>query len=146
MINFNDYNDSQHFYFVDTDVVKKLNLAQGKLSFSDSYRVFQGRDNLNFQYIHNADYESRIDPGLTNIVDIFVLTKNYDKEYRRYLQGSLTTEPLPPSSDELFNLLSTDLNKIKSISDEIIYHPVKYKILFGNKKRIKIKFNFSRFK
>jgi hypothetical protein len=133
VINFNDYNDSQHFYFVDTDVVKKLNLSQGKLSFSDSYRVFQGRDNLNFQYIHNADYESRIDPGLTNIVDIFVLTKNYDKEYRRYLQGSLTTEPLPPSSDELFNLLSTDLNKIKSISDEIIYHPVKYKILFGNK-------------
>jgi hypothetical protein len=39
---------------------------------------------------------------------------------------------LPPSSDELYNLLSVDLNKIKSISDEIIYHPVKYKILFGN--------------
>jgi hypothetical protein len=43
------------------------------------------------------------------------------------------TEPLPPSSDFLYNLLSTDLNKIKSISDEIIYHPVKYKVLFGPK-------------
>jgi hypothetical protein len=33
----------------------------------------------------------------------------------------------------LYNLLSADLNKIKSISDEIIYHPVKYKVLFGDK-------------
>jgi hypothetical protein len=130
--NYNNYVDEQHFYFVDTEVVKKLNLLQGKLSFSDTYRVYQGRDKLNFQYIHNADYESRIDPGLTNIIDIFVLTKNYDKEFRRYLQGNILSAPLPPSSDELYNLLSVDLNKIKSISDEIIYHPVKYKILFGN--------------
>jgi hypothetical protein len=49
------------------------------------------------------------------------------------LSNSLATEPLPPSSDSLYNLLSTDLNKIKSISDEIIYHPVKYKVLFGSK-------------
>ena len=31
----------------------------------------------------------------------------------------------------MYSLLATDLNKIKSISDEIIYHPVKYKVLFG---------------
>ena len=30
-------------------------------------------------------------------------------------------------------MLSADLNKIKSVSDEIIYHPVKYKVLFGSK-------------
>ncbi len=28
-------------------------------------------------------------------------------------------------------MLSPELSKIKSISDEIIYHPVKYKLLFG---------------
>jgi hypothetical protein len=31
----------------------------------------------------------------------------------------------------LYNLLSPDLNKIKSISDEIIYHSATYKVLFG---------------
>ena len=30
-------------------------------------------------------------------------------------------------------MLSPDLSKIKSISDEIIYHPVKYKVLFGSR-------------
>jgi hypothetical protein len=140
--NLNDYTDAQHFYFIDTGVVKQLNLGKGTLSFSNNYRVYQGRDNINFQYIHNADYESRIDPGITNIIDVFVLTKNYDKEFRRFLQGSIEAEPLPPSSDELYNLLSPDLNKIKSISDEIIYHPVKYKILFGNKAAVNLQATF----
>jgi hypothetical protein len=96
-----------------------------------NYRVYFGRSNIKFQYIHNADYESRIDPGLTNIVDIFILTKDYDKSFREWLDNTVTVEPLAPSSDFLYNMLSTDLNKIKSLSDEIIYHPVKYKVLFG---------------
>jgi len=33
----------------------------------------------------------------------------------------------------LFISYGSELNKIKSLSDEIIYHPVKYKVLFGNK-------------
>ena len=95
--------------------------------------VYIGRSNIKFQYIHNADYESRIDPGLTNLIDVFILAKDYDKTFREWLDGTRTVEPLAPSSDFLYNLLSTDLNKIKSISDEIIYHPVKYKVLFGDK-------------
>jgi hypothetical protein len=122
----------QYFYFVDTNTVAKLNSA-GEFIPTLDYRVYSGRDNIRFQYIHNADYESRIDPGLTNLIDIYVLTKQYDINYRQWLSNSLATEPLPPSSDALYNLLSTDLNKIKSISDEIIYHPVKYKVLFGSK-------------
>ena len=41
--------------------------------------------------------------------------------------------PLAPSSDQLFQNYGTELNSIKSISDEIIYHPAKYKVLFGDK-------------
>jgi hypothetical protein len=62
---------------------------------------------------------------------VFVLTKNYDILYRQWVSGAPITQPLPPSSDELFNLLSPNLNLIKSISDEIVYHPVSYKLLFG---------------
>ena len=38
---------------------------------------------------------------------------------------------MPPSSDELYNIVSSSLNLIKTVSDEIVYHPVRYKILFG---------------
>jgi hypothetical protein len=127
-------NEGQYFYFVQSGIVKHLT-NKSALSFSVTldYRVYQGRDNLKFQYIHNADYESRIDPGVTNIVDIYLLTKQYDIVFRQWLGGNLVEEPLPPSTDYLYNLLSPDLNRIKSLSDEIIYHPVKYKILFGAK-------------
>jgi hypothetical protein len=123
--------DGQYFYFIRTNTVKRLKKISSEFITSLDYKVFLGRDNIKFQYIHNADYEARIDPGLTNLIDIFVLTKQYDIEYRQWLNGTVSAEPMPLSSDALYNLLSPDLNNIKSISDEIIYHPVKYKVLFG---------------
>jgi hypothetical protein len=62
-----------------------------------------------------------------------MLTKNYDTNYRQYLNGEIDETVLPPSSDSLFQSFGTDINKIKSISDEVIYHPVRYKPLFGSK-------------
>jgi hypothetical protein len=127
------YQDGQYFYIVDIDTVKIYDKIASNFIPTLDYKVFVGRDKIKFQYIHNADYESRIDPGLTNLIDVFVLTKQYDIAYRQWLSGAGTTEPLPPSSDFLYNLLSPELNKIKSISDEIVYHPSKYKVLFGSK-------------
>ena len=125
------YVDGQYFYFTDTNTVKKYNKQYSGLTVTLDYKVYVGRDKLKFQYIHSADYESRIDPGASNLIDIFVLTKEYDTKYRQWLAGSLVSQPLPPSSDELYNLISPTLNLIKSLSDEIIYHPVSYKVLFG---------------
>ena len=127
------YTDGQYFYIVNLGVVKKLNLlAANKLQVSLDYKAFIGRDKLKFQYTHSADYESRIDPGTSNIIDIYVLTKEYDTKYRQWLAGSLTDKPLPPGSDELYDIIAPKLNLIKSISDEIVYHPVNYKVLFGS--------------
>jgi hypothetical protein len=39
-------------------------------------------------------------------------------------------------------MLSKDLNLIKTISDEIIYHPAKYKILFGSAASIDVQASF----
>lgn len=121
----------QYYYVRDTETVYYWDGDKFKVSLD--YKVFVGRDKLKFQYIHNADYEARIDPGITNLIDIYVLTKEYDIQYRQWISGGRTIEPLGPSSDFLYNTLSPELNKIKSISDEIIYHPVKYKVLFGSK-------------
>ena len=125
------YADGQYFYFYETDVVKQLNLKSSTLNVSLDYKVLVGRDNLKFQYTHSADYESRIDPGASNIMDVYVLTKSYDTQFRQWLAGGLTIQPLPPSSDELHSVLSPSLDIIKAMSDEVIYHPVKYKVLFG---------------
>ena len=125
------YKSGQYFYFVDTDVVKQLSLPVGKFTPTLDYKVYIGRDNLKFQYTHCADHESRIDPGVSNIMDIYVLTKGYDTSYRQWIAGASTTQPLPPSSGELYNTLSPNLSLIKAMSDEIVYHPVKYKTLFG---------------
>jgi len=123
--------DGQYLYFTDTQIVTKYSVATGTPVPTLDYKVYTGRDKLKFQYIHGADYDSRIDPGSSNIMDVYVLTTDYDAQFRQWLIGSNVTEPLPPSSDELNSLLSPSLNLIKSISDEIIYHPVSYKLLFG---------------
>jgi hypothetical protein len=61
------------------------------------------------------------------------LTNNYDTAFRQWVSTGavIGNEPLPPSQDSLNSMLGTNLNLIKSISDEIIYHPVNYLLLFG---------------
>jgi hypothetical protein len=130
---FSNYTNGQYFYFVDTDTVGKLNSSTSNITPSLDYKVFLGRDKLKFQYVHNASDNHRIDPGISNVMDVYVLTSGYDTVFRQWLNGVTTDKPLPPSSDELNNAIAPKLNLIKSISDEIIYHPVKYKVLFGAK-------------
>jgi len=126
------YTNGQLFYFRDADVFKKLNATTLELETNSDYKAFVGRDKLKFHYVHVADTNNRIDPSASNIIDTYMLTKTYDRNYRLYLDGQLTQKPLPPSSDELFRSYGVELNKIKSISDEVVYHPVKYKELFGS--------------
>jgi len=123
------YTDGQVFYLVTENVFKTL--TSGTLVLTTEYRAFVGRDKLKFQYIHAADDDNRIDPSSSNVIDTYLLTKSYDASFREFLDGAVTAKPLPPSSDNLFNNYGSEINKIKSISDEVIYHPVKYKVLFG---------------
>ena len=137
------YTDGQYFYFIDTDVVKQLDASTSTLNISLDYKVYVGRDKLKFQYTHSADYDSRIDPGSSNIMDVYVLTNDYNNSYRQWLGGANISEPLPPSSAELHSLLSANLDPIKAMSDEIIYHPVSYQLLFGPQAAINLQATFS---
>ena len=132
----------QYYYFLDTNTVQQWSVTKGRFIASLNYKVFQGRSDLKFQYIHSADYETRIDPGQINIMDLYVLTRQYDLDFRRWLIGKLDVEPLPLSSDQLSLTLSKELNSIKAMSDEIIYHPVKYKVLFGNNASLNLRASF----
>lgn len=127
------YNDGQVFYFFDLDVFKRLDAETLTLTITSDYKAHLGRDKLKFHYVHAADSSNRIDPSASNIMDTYLLTRGYDREYRLYLDGQVEKRPKPPSTDQLFRSFGAELNKIKSISDEVIYHPVKYKVLFGSK-------------
>ena len=127
------YDEGQLFYYIDTDVFEILNKSAGTLSITQDYKAKIGRDVLKFQYIHAADANTRVDPSVSNIIDTYILTREYDTSFRLYLDGTTETSPKPPSSDQLYLNYGENINKIKSLTDEVIYHPVKYKILFGDK-------------
>ena len=125
------YSDGQIFYFIKEDLFQILDKTSGNTITSQNYRAKIGRDKLKFHYVHAADANTRIDPSVSNIIDVYMLTKSYDDDFRLYLDGTVATKPLSPSSDQLYLNYGQKLNNIKSISDEVIYHPVKYKMLFG---------------
>jgi hypothetical protein len=144
LITISDYIDGQLIYFYDSaeDQVKRVDRTTNTLILESAYKGVIGRDNLKFQYVHNASVDRRIDPSVSNIVDIFLLTRSYDSAFRTYLTGVTDTEPEAPNSDSLKISFGTKLDAIKSISDDIIYHPVKYKVLFGSKAETKLQAQF----
>lgn len=121
------------YYIKNTDTFFQLTSATRQITQIYNYRAFIGRDKIKFQYIHATDENSRIDPSSSNIIDVYILTRQYDVNFRAWVTGVVSTKPLPPSSDSLYRSYGGEINKVKSISDELIYHPVKYKPLFGNK-------------
>jgi len=125
--------EGQIFYLIDEGIFRKLNKTLNNTTINTDYKAYFGRAGLKFHYIHVADSGYRIDPSASNIIDTYILSKSYDTQVKQYIAGTTSVRPKPPSNDELFRSYGSEINKIKSISDEIIYHPVKYKILFGDK-------------
>jgi hypothetical protein len=124
--------DGKLFYFYETDVVKTYSHASNLFTLNTQYFAKNGRPNLKFHYMHNSGESRRIDPSKTNIIDIYVLTSGYDAAYRNFLMSQSTTAPMAPTSQSLENEFAADLEPIKSISDTLVYHPAKYKVLFGS--------------
>jgi hypothetical protein len=126
------YEDGQLFYFYNDaeNVIKRYNSTSVTLETTTDYYARKGRGAMEFLYRHNAGQGTRIDPSQTNIMDIYMLERSYDQLYRTWLnQGG--EEPEPSTSDQLRISYSGVLNPLKGLSDQIVYHPVRYKILFG---------------
>ena len=100
----------------------------------NSWIARTGRQALYFQYRHNSPLTNRIDPGTTNIIDLYVVTQAYYTAYQNWITDTTGTviEPTMPTIDEL----STEyqgLNEYKMLSDNIILNSVVFKPLFGPK-------------
>jgi hypothetical protein len=131
-----DKNEGQMFYFYDEsfNVIKSYSSATTDFyTLEPTYFAKPGRRGISFHYKHNSGEDRRLDPSKTNLMDIFVLTKGYDVDYRNWIVSPVGAEPVPPTTSALEENYASSLEQIKSISDELVYQPVKYKVLFGTK-------------
>jgi hypothetical protein len=130
-VNPGSYLEGQLFYDYVLDTFYTLTSGALVLITDDRYYAKAGRDTLKFEHVHFALNNRRIDPSVSNIIELFILTQNYDTAFRAWLaNGQSGTMPQPPSSDDL-SLAYGNLDNFKGFSDEIIYFPVKYRTLFG---------------
>jgi hypothetical protein len=129
----NSYDIGQLFYFYSPteNIVKRLDDSRS-LVVVNSIEAFPGRDSLAFQYKHQASQDYRIDPAKSNIIDVYLLTKTYDDSVRTWVLNQEGDPPPAPTSLELFETYGSKLSSVKSISDEVVFHTAKYKLLFGN--------------
>ena len=132
-----EYADGQVFYATTEQAFYSLAVsATGirTISSATGYEAYTGRQDLSFQYRHNSPLSRRIDPGTSNIIDIYLVTSAYYTAYQNYIKDSTDTVPEP--SRPTINELSVDydsINEYKMISDNVILNSVRFKPLFGQK-------------
>jgi len=131
------YSSGQVFYASSTGNFYTLSINsinQKILTQSLNYLTKVGRSNLFFQYTHNAPNTRRIDPSPSNIIDLYLLTRVYDTDYRNWITDITGTviKPVKPSTNELRDAFGS-LEKSKSVSDAIVFNSVSYRPLFGDK-------------
>lgn len=90
-----------------------------------------GRDGINFLWQHFAPNTNVIDPSTTNIIDMYVLTKGFYNSTMDYVRGKLDYVPVPESSLELKSQYK-DLLDNRMLSDTVVLHSAKIKLLFGS--------------
>ena len=127
------WNDGDVVYIRDQQLFLKY--QSSPLSFVDvtsQYKAVVGRNDINYLWQHFADNNDRIDPAIMNIIDIYVLTSSYDTAIRNWIANNNPSapEPTPPEPEDLRSTFSYFEN-YKMMTDQIVWHPVKYKLLFG---------------
>ena len=135
--NLSGFLNGQLFFLTSDLVFKQLSISgttRSLVSPQQTYKFFLGRQGLNYQYVHNSPYTNRIDPSISNIIDLYVLTADYNLAYRQWIQDTSgrLTEPRKLTSTELANAYSS-LNNSKVLTDTLIFNSAKFKPLFGNK-------------
>lgn len=138
------YNNGQIFYLPGTvgdfytlsvtGIAEGINVATYKLIKETKYSAKLGRQDLYFQYRHNSPNYRRIDPSPNNIIDLYVLTRQYSIDHQAWINDTSNSviEPTVPTNQTL-ELEFNQLENYKSISDTIIYNSAKFKPVFGAK-------------
>jgi hypothetical protein len=98
------------------------------------YIMQPGRQGLQFQYRHNSNNTTRIDPATTNIIDLYLVTQAYYTAYQNWIQDTTGTlvEPDRPTINELQQAYGR-IDDYKMLTDSVIMNSVRFVPLFGTK-------------
>ena len=135
-----EYPEGQLFYaysennFYVSSQDNNVNTPYFNMVLQTQYSTLAGRQGLQFQYRHNSNNTTRIDPATTNIIDLYVVTQSYYTAYQNWIQDTTNTIPEPnrPTINEL-NQEYSKINDYKMISDSTVLNSVVFKPLFGPK-------------
>ena len=89
------------------------------------------QDAVIFKWKHVAPKDVRIDPSISNIVEMLVLTNSYYEEIQKYKNVPGTEYPLSPTPAQLSTEFKK-LNEFKNVSDSLIFKSADFKLLFGD--------------
>ena len=92
----------------------------------------EGRFPFNFLWMHRTPRFNLVDPAATNIMDAYIVTRGYYTSVTNWLDDIVQDVPVPPTSLSL-RTDYRDMLDSKMISDTVILHTGKFKILFGEK-------------
>lgn len=136
-----EYLSGQVFYAFTDKKFYSLAIVGSEYTLTETkdYRVAVGRQDLYFQYKHNSPNTRRIDPALTNIIDLYLVTNTYYTNYTNWIKDSTgkVTKPSQPTIDEL-TLSYNSLEDYKMASDGLILNSVTFKPLFGEKASLEL--------
>ena len=132
-----EWSPGQVFYAYDEGIfwLLSVNVAGVRTLVQQSGWIARnGRQDLYFQYRHNSPLTARIDPGTTNIIDLYVVTQAYYTAYQNWIRDTTNTvtEPSVLTIDELSTAYQ-GLQDYKMISDNVVLNSVVFKPLFGAK-------------
>lgn len=92
---------------------------------------YGGDTGLDFMWSHFSPFTNIVDPSVTNIHDVYLMTRGYYDSVINHVRGLTTITPTPPTPLELRSSYGYLLNN-KMLSDTVVLHPGKIRLLFGN--------------
>lgn len=114
-----------------------------KIGRSTSLDLMNQDSKFYYKWMHYPPIDNRVDPSISNIMDMILLTSSYYREVLiwKNKKGTIDTLPKQPTSEEL-RLQFSDFNNFKMQSDQIIFQPAKFKLLFGKDANSKLQAKF----
>lgn len=118
------------FNYGATSVYDTYSTDANPIFYTRALRRGTNGDELDFMWQHFSPHTNLIDPSPSNIHDAFILTSGYYAALRDYLEDKTDIVPVEPTPLDLRNSYG-NLLKSKMLSDTVILHPAKIKLLFG---------------
>lgn len=126
-----DCTDSCEWVFVPYSAATLTAWQADQDSGAGLWKREQGREGLNFLWMHRTPRYHLVDPSPSNIIDAYIITRGYYTSLRQWLTGKIDQRPTPPTPFELKSSYNY-LIESKMITDTLILQPGKIKLLFGS--------------